>query len=625
MSRDVKAQLAALGQLWNETIPPVDVSEIVDDRLTGEEPTLIELEPPAPDRQPPKGTKRSALAGLLAAAAVVGVVFVATRPSDDSPASEPQAPARPTDPTEPPAPPVDSLPVGGPLAAGTAVTVGWEPIGEPAIGGELVHDDVTPSSIGDLRIKLVRSDGEPGLVDVPELIVPPYKHFLAEAYATVSGGRLLTSSDGVTWRAVRSPFPGWLRTLRRSGSDQYTLTVDTPDGITQQWVSENLRQWQLGAESSDTEPFTELLDGPGLLRADIDQSFPLPSGSTLARVTVGLDLRGQLLARLADLDVRRRFVELASEVWWEPEPGGESGTLCAAVITTRAAVITTRSWPTCDEAEAGSEAFVAVELSITGTPDAWELDVVDPAGGESLGTVRGSGVGDDLAAALQHVLGHTDWFVVEDGAAERVEPDWFDAADPETWFEHTETADGLLVYEAPGSVETGETDIWRSTDGRTWEHLFGDGSRDHEGRSLSRIAASPTGGLVATEYRSDGAVTILTSDDGTDWQPATQPPVAPEVPDAAESGLEPTILVMAIEHGFVYFARADTQLAVWTSADGDVWEPVEVPAAATELDPEVPDPTAVGGSIKSTSAGNVAMVTLIPDGGPDLRWIIRAD
>jgi hypothetical protein len=499
-----------------------------------------------------------------------------------------------------------------PLELPTEVDVVWEPDGTPELPAAMVKDAVLASSIGDLHVTFVSNAEGTELADLWGIVPAPH------GFVTVWDGHLLMSADAVRWQPVDSPFSGRLLWLSELGPDEFSLGLYTPEGVVQRWTSGDLERWSLVVESSDVELFTGLLDGPGLIGADFGQPLPLPNGSTLTWVTVGIDIRRQLVARLGDADTRLRFAERGSEIWWEPEPGGLSGRLCAAVITTR-------SWGTCAEASAGSVASVEVDLSITGAPDAWVLDVVDPASRDSLGVVRGSAIADDLEAILEMVAltGITDWFVIDGGMAERVAPDWADPTDPRYQPSFTETAGGLLVYDSLGSVATGETDIWRTTDGRAWEYLSGDGRREHTGYSVSHIDVSPAGGLVATVYGPGGAVTILLSDDGVGWRPSTRPPVPPAYPDPTQSANDPMTRVSVTDRGFVYFTQGGNQLAVWTSPDGDVWEPVDVSTFASVLDSG--DPFEAGGGYGTAAAGSVVTVSVMSTGGDDTRWVIAVE
>jgi hypothetical protein len=553
------------------------------------------------------GASPDSIAALETVAPVVSAPVVSeSSPPSTAGTSASTSAAAPAVSTTPTAPPVS-------LPAVTEVTVIWEPSGESELPVEVVNDDALPSSIGDLHVTLVRNVEDTELAELSGVVPAPH------GFAALWDGQLLMSADAVTWQPVDSPFPGRVLSLWATRPGQFWLTHSTPEGVVQRWTSADLERWNLVVASPDVSLFTELLDGPGLLRADIDQSLPLPDGSMLAKVTVELDLQGQIVSRLGDADTRLRFAEGGSEIWWEPEPGGTSGRLCAAVIRGM-------SWGTCDDALASSVASVEVELSISGTPDAWVLDVVDPASGDSLGAVHGLAIADDLAATLKTVTaGIVDWFVIDGGAVDRVVPDWADPNDPYYRPNFTETADGLLVYDFGGSVASGETDIWRTTDGFTWEHLSGDRRQEQTGYSVSKIDVSPAGGLVATVYGDEGAATVLLSADGVAWRPAAQPPVPPVFPDYTTTGIDPKVRVNVTERGFVYFAQGGDQLAVWTSPDGDVWEPVDVSAFTSTLDPDSDPFEQGGGSYGSVEAGNVVVVSILVTGGADVRWVIAVE
>ena len=115
--------------------------------FTEEEATMIDLETPAPTDDRQKAPKRVLVAGLLAAAALVGIVIMSSRDANDStPTDEPSPTA-----TVPPAPPPRAL-LGttGDLLPGTyfvdevngrptariffTIGAGWETMGGAGIG-----------------------------------------------------------------------------------------------------------------------------------------------------------------------------------------------------------------------------------------------------------------------------------------------------------------------------------------------------------------------------------------------------------------------------------------------------------------------------------------------------------
>ena len=66
--------------------------------------------------------------------------------------------------------------------------------------------------------------------------------------------------------------------------------------------------------------------------------------------------------------------------------------------------------------------------------------------------------------------------------------------------------------------------------------------------------------------------TILRSVDGINWQPAAQPPIL-----AAPHTLVGDWLIRPTERGFILLSGPTYEqlFEMWTSPDGDVWEPVE--------------------------------------------------
>jgi hypothetical protein len=534
-------------------------------------------------------------------ALVTGSLLAPTTSAQELPATS--APTTSSSPASTTSPSANASP------AATEVFLEWQPNGDPGPPAEVVDNRVTSSSIGELDITLVRSAQGTDLAGISPVVVD------SEEFVALSDGQLLMSSDAVTWQPVDSPFAGRLLWFGRTAPGQFELTLATPDGVVQRWRSGDLRRWNVHLDSAEVALFTDLVDGPGLVGAEVVASITLPDGSTLVNVDVALDLRGQIAARTADLDTRSEFAAHGSERWWEPDPGGVSGRLCAAVITVR-------SWATCDEAKAESVAFVDVELSITGAHDAWVIDVVDSAGGTALGAVRGSVGGDDLRSILETMTtGDLGWFVIDDGVGERVEPDWADRSDPHFLPGFTVTPDGLLAYESLGSLATDEIDIWRTTDGRSWDHVSGDGRRQQTSDSTNYIHASPAGGLVATVFDVVGSVTILRSDDGVAWRPSTQPPVSIATPDPDGTEVDPIVRVGATDRGFVYFFERGVQRALWTSPDGDTWEEVDLTGFGSAM-VRHSDPFFAGGGYGSAVDQNLVTVSIWSTAGTDTQWTI---
>jgi hypothetical protein len=554
------------------------------------------LRRPAPEHGAAEIARRSRRAQLIKTGAVTAVVVlliagaIVVLSGDGEPdrlvpaettvdSSAPSPTVGPVETSSPPAtstaPTTDPVtsPTGAPAdasSAATSVTVPWTGAGEDDTTIQLLDQTVTPSSIGDLRWTVVESTSGDEVGWLYPVRGP-------RGFMLVRGGELMISDDAVSWRAVAAPFPGTVVGIMQDRADSFVLTIRTPDGSSEYWQSSDLETWNLSHDQSDIVAFSGQIDGPGLVTESgsgpLIGSIPvLPNGATLTQVSVALDLRGRIATRVGGDTYRAALEDSPAEVWWEPSDS-LSGIAGVAVLEDN------HSWGPWADAKAQSPAAVEIELSISGTPDDWVVEVADPATGETLGTVRGSIGAGDLANTLTAlVYGQIhDWFVIDGDTAELVHPDWADGAEPGT-ISFATTPDGLFVYVGAGLSAVGPPQIWRTTDGRTWEQLgaaIGWPEPPAAWVQGAAIYGAPDGGLIAVFSGGRGELEFLTSDDGVNWQPATQPPALRPV--GGGSGYDSSI--NATERGFVLLAlpwSEDGQFVeVWTSADGDVWSPVD--------------------------------------------------
>jgi hypothetical protein len=232
--------------------------------------------------------------------------------------------------------------------------------------------------------------------------------------------------------------------------------------------------------------------------------------------------------------------------------------------TVGAAVITTTSWRTWDQAKAGSVATVEVTASMSGTPDAWVIDVEDPETGDALGTIRGSIGGSNLGGTLRSLAyGELEaWFYIQGDTIELVRPEWADTwGDVPSSIQFVPTADGPVAFVGAGPAARGAPEVWRTTDGRSWRKL-GD-TEGLSGQSVQKIVSTRDGRYTAVLYEHPN-ITFMTSDDGVRWRRASRPP---DVAGAFDSE------VRFMGSGWLLLAGLDRQIfEVWTSPDGDIWE-----------------------------------------------------
>ena len=558
---------------------------------------------PAPDKGVAEITRQAhrrrtiqvAAAGAVIIAVVGGGVALFAGGRDDTIAPVDTLPFRP-----PPSSAVEPDPDSDPV---TRVSVSWTGTGDTVTPMELVDQATMPSSIGDLDWTVLRSESG-GRATMPIRI--------AQGYISVQDGQLMLSDDAASWRAVGASFPGQPLGVSRVDADRFALTVRTPEGSLQYWTSSDLETWTLMMDDSKSTAFADVADGPGILH--VERGYPstaLPNGDELAPLSLGLDLRGRLVRQVATDDIRPLFDQYGSEIWWEPDATGLSGIAGVAAITTN-------SWESWEDAKAQSVAAAELAVSITGSPDNWVVEVDDPGTGESLGTAQGSIGTSDLASTIEAlVYGSFDaWFVLGEGTAERVQPDWADELGSDD-LAFVTTDDGLLAYVGIGP-NGGEVppEIWRTTDGRSWERPGAAQGWPESEVASSTIMAVPDGRLLAALYDPQGALQLLTSDDGVDWQAAAQPPVLGRTAQIDS-------LLGATARGFVLVAESGGPEApgfeMWTSPDGDRWERVE--GAGVIVDDPAFDLTYSGQRGTGFSFGGT-LFSRSYDEGPTVSWLI---
>jgi hypothetical protein len=179
---------------------------------------------------------------------------------------------------------------------------------------------------------------------------------------------------------------------------------------------------------------------------------------------------------------------------------------------------------------------------------------------------------DDLMATLAEGERIGTHFVSSGDRWELVElPPWVSI--PPTFPKFVTTDTEVYAYYDSGSS--------RSSDGRSWQPLD-----STQTPTLHGFYPGPGGTLVAAAIEplrlADGEgfqslqdlqlpPVLLRSEDGIHWAPPSQPPTI-NVDELWFSHLAVT------EAGFVLVLPAtEQQLEVWTSTDGDIWEPVDVP------------------------------------------------
>jgi hypothetical protein len=491
--------------------------------------------------------------------------------------------------------PTTSLP-----PAVTMVMTPWPATADTETTTQVLERKVIQSSIGNLRWTVIES--APGAERPPASVLRGPR-----GYVAVRDDQLIFSDDAVSWNAAEASFPGLPNSVVRLRSGEFRLVVRTADGAYQNWDSTDLETWNLAVDPLVTVAFDDWVYGPEVLRIR-RHGTDLPNGSTLASVEIGLDIGGGLAQRLSDEEGRRLFAEYGSESWWVPSDGdGLSGIAGAAVVTSS-------SWGTWDEAKAGSVATVEVEVSISGSADDWVVDVRNPETGVLLGTARGSIGAPDLRTTLEALVYSrlTAEFVIEGDGAELVRPAWANTSQQD-WpsVRFVTTPEGLLAYARAGGDPGGVAEVWRTNDGRTWEELGAPGGLpDGPLWRLGPVLTMPDGRFVTVLYQDPG-ISTLTSNDGVDWQPASRPPPA--------SG-QPGDILSATDRGVMLFTGSDDQeFQLWTSPDGDVWEPVD----AAEVISHHQTGLTYTGEQYSGSTPDMSTVTRSFEQGRTITWLVE--
>jgi hypothetical protein len=156
-----------------------------------------------------------------------------------------------------------------------------------------------------------------------------------------------------------------------------------------------------------------------------------------------------------------------------------------------------------------------------------------------------------------------------------VEYPWTDQDNGVHFVAHDE---GFVAARRVGDGDTPfRMEIWRSSDGRSWEHIglaassrSGDENRFAERAGVLVVSFGWTDDV--SEYG------ILRSEDGVNWAPPSIPPIptGENLVDGWGNILfNASGQVFALSSGWVWLSGPETDFAVWASLDGDVWEQVD--------------------------------------------------
>jgi hypothetical protein len=370
----------------------------------------------------------------------------------------------------------------------------------------------------------------------------------------------------------------------------------------------------------------EWLDGPDFVVMEFGEyksSAVTPQGSQLAYATWAIDWKSVAgLAGGEALQLRLNGDEVLGANIWDPTTGLVDFTLFESQ--------TARDRYSMGDSSVGPEsAGVQLRMTISGPTDAWVVSLEDAASGTSLGSIQGSlpprGLEDTALSdfTLDDVLEYVatngrfgSHFLVSDDGLELVDqPPWVSLSGEEpTFFIEDGQMHANWFFQ--------DTGTWQSPDGRAWSAVFAPGSFDgmslddviHEGPGDVRVAVADVHGPGFDVEGQPPPSIIHLSVDGVEWAPPRQPPTfVPEVPGA--------VFVSATDEGFLLVAQVQeprsgtdgpSELMIWTSVDGDIWEQADsVLPFGPPLDDAQQELRAISGH---------SVVILI---GKDAGWIIN--
>ena len=244
------------------------------------------------------------------------------------------------------------------------------------------------------------------------------------------------------------------------------------------------------------------------------------------------------------------------------------------------------------------EVVARLELSIARNDGTWVVEVVDSETGSLIGTITSSipwptdrDILDSLTGRNSDLMVHT---LSTGTSAEVVEPDWFDPLSPQrleglTLEEVIVRDEAFLAYVHGESSDSEPViEVWRSTDGRSWDvagliDLPPVGLLD-EGDPANPLGwngiLESDGVLIADFWNHDQVYALRRSDDGINWESPQVPPIPVGNPIFGN----PNGSVHPVDAGWVWMSGDATDHALWVSDDGDTWHQIELSVLASPLD-----------------------------------------
>lgn len=439
----------------------------------------------------------------------------------------------------------------------------------------IVFQATTPSSVGDIALTVL--EGGPALV--PSGIVETDDGYAA----TTDGGKLMVSSDGASWNEIPLPETGEPRALdRRDG--RYVLEVVADNGVSRFWETNDFQTWQptLGAPP-------ELLDAASGLGV-ITRVFP----ATRA------DSQGATLT-FWNVFVRVDWREIALLVVSEDQNGVQE-LFVTAEIDHATAEIELVGYVDQRDAFDGKDPDLSLgrlEMVVAESGDRWTVDLSVAGTGERLGSIEGSLGGMSFQDAFDRLsFGLFEEYLTLETATglEFVAIPW---NDPDNGPEFVANEEGFVAARRIGGSESPfRMEVWASPDGREWQLLTV--ATSEEMGDINSFAERD-GVMIVTFGHTDDVsrYVIWRSEDGTTWAPPSSPPVPTweDFDDGFGNVLyNATGDAYGLPSGWVWLSGNETDFALWTSPDGDVWEQVDLSGIPGPFWSQFDEPDGVSGS-----------------------------
>ena len=288
----------------------------------------------------------------------------------------------------------------------------------------------------------------------------------------------MVSTDAVEWSpALPSPFPGRLLSLTQDADRRYIVEMETGLGSTQGWGSVDFVTWEL---DYDEAALSGWVAGPGLVNTVLwgqpwDRATT-PDGATFVKTSFSLDLE-QMALRVGAEELQRQLdsgLVLGRSHWLPSASDKRAGIVRTGLFEPGEQGGGEDSWY---EIEGRAKSFVEFGLTISGSPDDWDIDIEDTSTGTTIGTVTGSIGENDLSDTLSSLIAYPGlirYLVIADGDAELVDPPWFDPTSHRIAVRSDSRRQTKRCSPTSAEGPDGDpapTEVWRSVDGRTWQEL----------------------------------------------------------------------------------------------------------------------------------------------------------